>query len=76
MSRSQVWKSLASVTGACGLLLTAAGVAGASGAPRAFRASGEKEPPVNCATAEHAGFGAVWHAFNQCPGSHNAVDGN
>jgi hypothetical protein len=23
----------------------------------------------------HAGFGAVWHAFNECPGSHNAVDG-
>jgi len=72
MGRARVWKSLASMAGACGLLFTAAGVSGASTAPRG---SDEKEPPINCATAEHAGFGAVWHAFNECPGSHNAVDG-
>lgn len=72
MSRARVWKSLASLTGACGLLLSAAGVSAAGATPSA-RPQGE--PPINCATAEHVGFGAVWHMFNECPGSHNAVDG-
>jgi hypothetical protein len=75
MSSARVWKSLASVVGASGLLLTAAGLAGASGAPGAFQPSEQKDPPINCATAEHAGFGAAWHAFNECPGDANAVDG-
>ena len=72
MSSARVWKSLASVAGACSLLLSAAGVAGASAGPSE---SGPKDPPINCATAEHAGFGALWHSFNECPGGHNAVDG-
>ena len=73
MRRERVWKSLAGMVGAGALVLSAAGVAGAAQPPHE---SGPQDPPINCATAEHVGFGVVWHAFNECPGSHNAVDGN
>ena len=64
MSSARVWKTLASVAGACGLLLTAAGVPAAGAAPSA--PSREKDPPIDCATAEHVGIGAPYHALHDC----------
>ncbi|HVW32504.1 MAG TPA: hypothetical protein VHL53_08205, partial [Acidimicrobiia bacterium] len=67
--RTTVWKSVAGVAGALGLVLGGAGIAGAATvAPSAAHASASTAsdgPMPDCHSAEHAGLGAIINCQNQ-----------
>jgi hypothetical protein len=67
MSTAPLWKAVAGVAAAAGLLVSGAGIAAASTMPS--RPSDDHPPAIDCATAEHAGFGMAYHMIgNDCPG--------
>jgi hypothetical protein len=66
MRKAMVWKSLAGATATFSLLLAGAGVAAAATPQPGQPGYGA---PMNCATAEHAGFGIVYHQIDKdCSG--------
>ena len=68
MRKAMLWKSLAGVTASCSLLLAGAGIAGAA-TPNGQPGQPGYGAPINCATAEHAGVGVVYHAIDKdCSG--------
>jgi len=69
MRNATLWKSVAGVTCAAGLVLGSAGVGGAlTVTPTGVRASGSTAsdgPMPDCHSAEHAGLGAIVNCKNE-----------
>jgi len=62
MRNATLWKAVASVTGAAGLVLGGAGAAAVTVAPTGVPASASTasdSPMPDCHSAEHAGLGAL-----------------
>jgi hypothetical protein len=69
MRKNMLWKSLAGTVATFSVLLVGAGVAGAATPAANEPGSPGYGAPINCATAEHAGFGLLYHAIDKdCSG--------
>ena len=69
MRNATLWKAVAGITGAAGLMLGGAGVAGAvtvapPGVP-ASASTASDSPIPNCHSAEHAGLGVIVNCKNE-----------
>jgi hypothetical protein len=69
MRKAMLWKSLAGTAATFSLLLAGAGISAAATPTGGQPGQPGYGAPINCATAEHAGFGAVYHAIDKdCSG--------
>ena len=71
MRKAMLWKSLVGITATVSVGLAGAGVAGAIPPTKTQPQPGQPGygAPLNCATAEHAGFGLPYHMVDDdCSG--------
>jgi hypothetical protein len=69
MRKGTVWKSLAGAGAIVSVMLAGAGTAGALPSKEPQPGQPGYNAPLNCATAEHAGFGLLYHQVDKdCSG--------